>query len=60
MIIFKLNADISILKYRFNKDTIDEMLKFDFSEMNIEFIKNNIDYLYRNVDDNIIDHFIKK
>ncbi|MBP2032211.1 acetyltransferase-like isoleucine patch superfamily enzyme [Clostridium algifaecis] len=45
-----------VVKYRFNKDTIDKMLKLDFSKIDIKFIKNNIDYLYSSADDNIINH----
>lgn len=35
-----------VIKYRFDKDTIDELLKVDYKNISINDIKNNLDDLY--------------
>jgi len=35
-----------ILKYRFSKDIIDQLVKHNFSEIDEKFIKNNIEKIY--------------
>lgn len=35
-----------IIKYRFSKETIDKLLKIDFSNLDYEFFKDNIELFY--------------
>ncbi len=39
-----------VIKYRFDKEIIDELLKTDYSKMNDDEIKNNLDRLYERLD----------
>lgn len=40
-----------IIKYRFEPDMIKELIKVDFSQLELEHIKNNIEELYRKLED---------
>lgn len=40
-----------VVKYRFNKDIINELMKIDFEQIDDDFIKGHIDYFYKDVDD---------
>lgn len=41
-----------IIKYRFGKEQIDKLMKIDFSKIDKDYVSNNIDLLYTNVDEN--------
>lgn len=41
---------VKVIKYRFDKEIIDELLKTDYSKMNDDVIKNNLDRLYDRLD----------
>ena len=49
-----------IIKYRFPENLIDKLLKIDFSKIDIDFIKENIELLYSEVNEKIIDDILKK
>lgn len=38
-----------VIKYRFDENTINELLKLDFSKLNEDMIRNNIDELYKKI-----------
>ena len=38
-----------VIKYRFNEEIIDSLLHIDFSTIDYEFVKNNLDNFYRTV-----------
>lgn len=41
-----------IIKYRFSQDIIDKLVKIDFSILDLEFVKNNIELFYsKNIDE---------
>lgn len=39
-----------VIKYRFNKEIIDKLLKVDYKKIDKQFVKNHIDDLYSNLD----------
>lgn len=41
-----------IIKYRFNPQTIEKLLKFDFKNINKEYVNNNLEFLYSYVEEN--------
>ena len=41
-----------VIKYRFNEETVNELLKIDFSRIDKDFIEKNIDFLYKDVEEN--------
>lgn len=48
-----------IIKYRFNEDIIDKLLKCDFKKLDMSFVKQNVDQFYKDINDiNDIDWFI--
>ena len=47
-----------IIKYRFNECIIDKLLEVDYS--NLDFDKNDYEYLYSEIDENNIEYFKKK
>lgn len=49
-----------VVKYRFEENVIKELLKIDFSEINPEFIKENIDILYENINEENVRDIIEK
>ena len=44
-----------VIKYRFSEKMIKKLLELDYSNFNIDFIKNHIDSLYEEADFNTID-----
>lgn len=45
-----------VIKYRFSKEIIKELLKIDYSKIDKDFIKNNINIFYENItEDNIVE-----
>jgi virginiamycin A acetyltransferase len=48
-----------IIKYRFDKDIIDNLRKIDFSRFDKEFITANINHLYREIDNSNIDELMQ-
>ena len=49
-----------IVKYRFDKDIIDTLLKIDFNKFDDKFIKDNIDLLYQDVSSSLINELIER
>lgn len=49
-----------ILKYRFEEEIIDKLLKIDYSKLTEDKIKNNIDILYTNISKQNVDDIIQK
>lgn len=49
-----------LIKFRFEQNIIDKLMKVNFSKFNLEFIKNNMNDLYRKIDDSNIDELIEK
>lgn len=49
-----------VLKFRFDDDLIAELLKVDYSKIDQNFIRNNIDAFYQIVDSNNINAIIDK
>lgn len=47
-----------IIKYKFDKETIDELMKIDYSILKKEDIENNIEILYSPVADIDVKHFV--
>lgn len=43
-----------IIKYRFERKVIDQLVKIDFSSLSKEFIESNITQLYDNVNDDLV------
>lgn len=48
-----------IIKYRFDKDIIEKLVKIDFSKFDKELITNNVNDLYKKVDNSTIDELIR-
>ena len=49
-----------VIKYRFSNEIIEKLMKIDFSKINPDFIKNNLDLLYSEVNEKTIDEIINK
>ena len=49
-----------VIKYRFDEKIIKELLKIDFSKISEEFIKNNIETLYKDVNETNIKELVEK
>ena len=47
-----------VLKYRFSTEIIDALMKLDYEKLNDTDILNNIDVLYKQVDENTVDEVI--
>jgi acetyltransferase-like isoleucine patch superfamily enzyme len=43
-----------VIKYRFNEDIRNNMQEFDFSSLNLQFIRNNIEDLYKPLDNEVL------
>lgn len=48
----------SVIRYRFNEEKINKLIKIDFSKLSSEWIKDNIELLYSSVDDTVIDKIL--
>lgn len=44
-----------VIKYRFDKSTIQKLINVDYSKIDKEFIEKNEKSFYKHVDDNLID-----
>lgn len=53
-------AGNKVIKYRFEKNIIKELLGIDFSKINLEFIKDNIDILYENINEENVRDIVEK
>lgn len=49
-----------VVKYRFSENIIRKLLQIDFSKLNNKFIKDNIDILYKDVNENNIKEIVEK
>ena len=49
-----------VVKYRFSEKVITELLKIDFSKLKEGFIKNNIDLMYTQINDENVEEIVKK
>ena len=52
---YAIFAGGKIVKYRFDNDTINKLLKFDYSKLTEEDIVENRDLLYSKIDDNFFE-----
>ena len=57
---YAIYAGNRIVKYRFDANTIEKLLNFDFSSLDEFEIQNNIDLLYSKIDDNFFDSIFYK
>ncbi|MBQ8424510.1 MAG: CatB-related O-acetyltransferase [Clostridia bacterium] len=48
-----------IIKYRFNEEIIEKLLKLDYSKLNSEIVKKNIDLFYNQMTDETADKMIE-
>lgn len=48
-----------IIKYRFDKNIIEKLLRIDFSKLDKNLITKNVNNLYRKIDDSNIDELIR-
>lgn len=48
------------IKYRFSQNLIDKMLNIDLSKINYNFSKENINYLYKPLDEEILNKLMEK
>lgn len=48
-----------VIKYRFSEAVIKKLLTLDFSKFDAEFIKNNLDNLYKEVREENVDELLK-
>ncbi|MGG0591310.1 CatB-related O-acetyltransferase [Priestia megaterium] len=49
-----------LIKYRFDEEVRNELLKFDFSQINEEFVRSNQNELYEKLDQNILGEILNK
>lgn len=49
-----------VIKYRFNENIIEKLLQVNFSKLEEQFIKDNIDLLYKEVNEYSIEEILKK
>lgn len=49
-----------LIKYRFNQAIIKNLLQIDFENITKEFVKDNIDLLYSNIDEKSVEILVKK
>ncbi|XTR37214.1 CatB-related O-acetyltransferase [Paraclostridium tenue] len=49
-----------VIKYRFNEELINELVKVDFSKVEVNFIKQNIEDLYKPIDNRHLKSIINK
>ena len=52
---YAIYAGNRIVRYRFPEDTIEKLIKFDYNKLTEEDIKNNMDLLYKEIDDNFFE-----
>ena len=57
---YAIFAGNKIIKYRFDENTINKLLQIDFSKISEDFIKQNIELLYNEVNEKNIDEIIKR
>jgi len=57
---YAIYANGKIVKYRFEENIINKLLKVDFSKLNKEKIKDDLDMLYTNINEQNIDEIIKR
>ena len=57
---YAIYAGGKIIKYRFSESIIKELLKLDFSKLNEDFIKDNMNILYREITEKNVDEIVKK
>lgn len=57
---YAIYAGGKIIKYRFSQNIIDKLLKIDFSKINENFVRENIEVLYNEITDENIDEIVKK
>ena len=57
---YAIYANGRIIKYRFEKEVIDKLLKADLTKLTTEKILNNIDILYSNINEQNVDEIIQK
>jgi acetyltransferase-like isoleucine patch superfamily enzyme len=57
---YAIYAGSKIIRYRFSEDVIEKLKKFSFKNLNDEIILENIDYLYKELDNEVINNFIIK
>lgn len=57
---YAIFAKGQVIKYRFSEQIIASLLKFDYSQLTEEEIRNNIDVLYGNVEKFIESDLYKK
>lgn len=56
---YAIYAGNRIIKYRFSEYVIEQLMKIDFSKMDIKFIKENIENLYLEITDENVDQIVK-
>ena len=49
-----------IIKYRFSDNLIEKLLKIDFSQIDSDFIKDNIEFFYSEVNEKNVDKILMK
>ncbi|MEC1719109.1 CatB-related O-acetyltransferase [Schinkia azotoformans] len=57
---YAIYAGNKVIKYRFSEDIINQLLNFNFSNLNDEIIKNNIEFLYSELDIHMLNNFHQK
>lgn len=57
---YAIFANGEIIKYRFDKEIIEQLLKIDYSKLTREKITNNIEILHTNINEQNIDEIIQK
>ena len=57
---YAIYAGNKIIRYRFSEKIIQELLKIDFKELSIDFIKNNLNYFYDHINDENVEDYVKK
>ncbi len=57
---YAIYAGNKIIKYRFSEQIIKRLLKVDFGKLSKEKIINNMEYLYKKIDNEDIDEIINK
>lgn len=56
---YSIFAGNEVIKYRFDDDVIKKLINIDFSKIDIEFIKNNIDLFYKDINKDNVDEILK-
>jgi len=56
---YAIFANGRILKYRFSEKVINQLLTFDYENLNLQLVRNNVEDFYKEIPENNIEEHLK-